>query len=43
MSLNETVELQKGDEENISIWKKIREISLDSFNQIYRNWILMAK
>ncbi|AVL95104.1 arginyl-tRNA synthetase [Moumouvirus australiensis] len=36
MSLDETVKLQKGDEENTTIWKKIREISLSSFNEIYK-------
>ncbi|AGF85004.1 synthetase [Moumouvirus goulette] len=35
-SLQETVKLQKGDEENICIWKEIREISLTSFNEIYK-------
>ncbi len=32
----ETVKLQQGDHENIQLWKKICEISLASFNDIYQ-------
>ncbi|AZL89903.1 arginyl-tRNA synthetase [Megavirus baoshan] len=34
-SLMETVRLQNGFEDNLAIWKEIREISLTSFNNIY--------
>ncbi|AGD92756.1 arginyl-tRNA synthetase [Megavirus lba] len=34
-SLIETVRLQNGFEDNLAIWKEIREISLISFNNIY--------
>ena len=32
---NELVKLQKGDEENYSLWQKIRDLSLQSFERIY--------
>ena len=32
----ELVKLQKGDEENLSLWQKIRDLSMDSFEQVYR-------
>ena len=33
---DELVKLQNGDSENIILWEKIREISMDSFHSIYR-------
>jgi arginyl-tRNA synthetase len=33
---DELVKLQKGDEENLSLWQKIRDLSMDSFEQVYR-------
>ncbi|ANB50893.1 hypothetical protein [Powai lake megavirus] len=35
-SLMETVRLQNGCEDNLAIWKEIKDISLNSFNNIYQ-------
>ena len=32
----ELVKLQNGDPENLNLWEKIREISMDSFHSIYK-------
>ncbi len=32
----ELVKLQGGDEENLRLWQKIRDLSMDSFEQVYR-------
>ena len=31
----ELVKLQNGDQENLSLWQKIRDLSLETFNQVY--------